>query len=75
MVRPKLSTPAARRETSALHYRAIELDGGRLMPIEVRLGRRLLRTIPADSEEGRMLLETGQVQIVSYPDWERSGDH
>jgi hypothetical protein len=33
------------------------------MPIEVRIGRRLLRTIAADSVEGRALLREGRVEI------------
>lgn len=75
MVRPKVSTPAARATARDVHYRAVQLDGGRLMPIEVRLGRRLLRTIPADGEEGRALLASGQVEIVPYSDWEQGTDH
>jgi hypothetical protein len=34
------------------------------MPIEVRIGRRLLRTIPAESPEGKRLLAGGRVEIV-----------
>lgn len=75
MVRPKISTPAARGTAPDVHYRAVQLAGGRLMPIEVRLGRRLLRTIPADSAEGLALLASGQVEIVPYESWERGGDH
>ncbi|MCU0230933.1 MAG: hypothetical protein MUC67_06085 [Acidobacteria bacterium] len=75
MVRPKVSTPAARGTARDVRYRAVQLDGGRLMPIEVRLGRRLLRTIPADSAEGLELLASGQVRIVPYEAWERGGDH
>lgn len=75
MVRPKLSSPTVRGDAADVSYRAVELDGGRLMPIEVRLGRRLLRTIPAESEEGRMLLDAGRVEIVTYPDWERGREH
>jgi hypothetical protein len=48
----------------AVSYRAAELPSGRLMPIEVRIGRRLLRTIPAESSEGKRLIEGGRVEIV-----------
>ncbi len=48
----------------AVVYRAAELPSGRLMPIEVRIGRRLLRTIPAESHEGQRLLREGRVEIV-----------
>ncbi len=75
MVRPRVSTPAARGTAPEVHYRAVQLDGGRLMPIEVRLGRRLLRTIPADSEEGLALLASGRIEIVSYSAWERGVEH
>ncbi len=48
----------------ALTYRAATLPSGRLMPIEVRIGRRLLRTIPAESHEGQKLLRDGRVEVV-----------
>ena len=75
MVRPKVSTPPARGAAPDVHYRAVQLDAGRLMPIEVRLGRRLLRTIPADGDEGRALLASGKVEIVPYAEWERGVEH
>jgi hypothetical protein len=75
MVRPRVSTPAARGAATEVHYRAVQLSGGRLMPIEVRLGRRLLRTIPADGDEGRALLASGKVEIVPYAEWERGVEH
>lgn len=75
MVRPKLSIPSARATAPDVLYRAVQLDEGRLLPIEVRLGRRLLRTIPADSDEGLALLASGKVEIVPYSAWERGGEH
>jgi hypothetical protein len=75
MVRPKVSIPPAHGTAPDVHYRAVQLDAGRLMPIEVRLGRRLLRTIPADSDEGLALLASGRVEIVSFRDWERGREH
>lgn len=45
-------------------YRAVELPGGQLLPIEVRLGHRVLRTVSPDSEEGRQLLRDGRVEKV-----------
>ncbi len=75
MVRPKVSTPSARGTAPDVRYRAVRLDAGRLMPIEVRLGRRLLRTIPADSAEGLALLASGKVEVIPFRDWERGGEH
>ena len=60
--RTTLARPAA--APPAVSYRAAELPSGRLMPIEVRIGRRLLRTIPAESTEGKRLLAGGRVEIV-----------
>jgi hypothetical protein len=75
MVRPKVSTPPAHGTAPDVRYRAVRLDAGRLMPIEVRLGRRLLRTIPADSDEGLALLASGKVEVIPFGDWERGGEH
>ncbi len=58
---PQKGEPAPPPELS---YRAMTLPSGTLLPIEVRLGRRLLRTLPPDSEEGRLLLSEGMVEIV-----------
>lgn len=55
--RPPVSSPV-------VTYRATRLPSGRLMPIEVRIGRRLLRTIPAESNEGQRLLGSNRVEIV-----------
>lgn len=63
--------PSTRTRTSAavtpplVTYRAATLPSGRLMPIEVRIGRRLLRTIAPESGEGRRLLDEGRVEIVA----------
>jgi hypothetical protein len=35
------------------------------MPIEVRIGRRLLRTISPESAEARKLLQDGRVEVVA----------
>lgn len=48
-----------------LSYRSSALPSGRLMPIEVRIGRRLLRTIPAESTEGQRLIREGRVEILA----------
>ena len=45
-------------------YRAVQLASGRLLPIEARLGSRVLRFITTDSDEGRRLIEDGRVEIV-----------
>lgn len=45
-------------------YTALQLPSGRLLPIEVRLGRRVLRVIAPESEEGRRLLASGRVKIL-----------
>jgi hypothetical protein len=42
-------------------YRAALLGDGSVLPIEERLGRRILRTIEPESAEGRRLLGAGQV--------------
>lgn len=42
-------------------YRAALLGDGSVLPIEERLGRRILRTIEPVSPEGRRLLGAGQV--------------
>lgn len=42
-------------------YRAALLGDGSVLPIEERLGRRILRTIEPESSEGRRLLGAGQV--------------
>ncbi len=48
-----------------LSYRAVALPNGALLPIEERLGRRLIRTLAPTSDEGRQLLEDGRVEIVA----------
>ncbi len=52
--------------------RAILLGDGTAGPIEVRLGRRLMRLVPPDSREGRRLLGEGRVDLIG-PDGERLG--
>jgi hypothetical protein len=71
--RPK-SGETGRRAPPPVTYRAVELPGGRLLPIEVRLGHRVLRTIPPQSEEGRRLIEQGRVERVR-PSAVPSTDH
>lgn len=44
-------------------YSSVELPNGRLLPIEVRAGARVLRFVPPDSPEGRRLLASGRVTI------------
>jgi hypothetical protein len=44
-------------------YRAALMGDGSVLPIEERLGRRLLRTIEPDSNEGRRLLRDGRVVL------------
>ena len=68
MVRPKTDAPRREAPPPAVSYRATALPSGRLLPIEVRIGRRLLRTIPVACAEGRELLRAGRVEIVSAPD-------
>lgn len=45
-------------------YSAVRLSSGKLLPIEVRLGRRVLRYIPAESAEGKRLLAEERVEII-----------
>jgi len=68
MMRPKTQTVRPAVIPPAVSYRATALPSGRLLPIEVRIGRRLLRTIPVESVEARDLLRAGRVEIVSTED-------
>ena len=53
-------------------YRGTLSGDGRPGPIEVRLGRRLVRLIDAESLEGTRLLASGQVDLIG-PDGTRLG--
>jgi hypothetical protein len=46
-------------------YSAVRLSSGKLLPIEVRLGRRVLRYIPAESAEGKRLIAEERVEIIN----------
>ena len=46
-------------------YSAIIRADGKLLPIEERLGRRLLRTLSPDSHEARALLKRGCVDLLT----------
>jgi EAL domain-containing protein (putative c-di-GMP-specific phosphodiesterase class I) len=52
--------------------RATLAGDGRAGPIEERLGRRLIRLVDPDSEEGRGLLESGSVSLIG-PEGEKLG--
>lgn len=73
MSQPRPRTPRPRDQQPASQpsptYRAARLPSGALLSIEVCVGRRVLRTIGPDSEEGRTLLRAGKVEIVV------TGDH
>ena len=58
--------------TAGGHFRGILESDGRCGPIEHRLGRRLLRLVEPDSEEGRALLAGGKVELIS-PEGESLG--
>ncbi|UCF66969.1 MAG: hypothetical protein JSV80_14460 [Acidobacteriota bacterium] len=65
-------TRSRRREPAGsnglcVDYRAVRLPSGRLLAIEVRVGRRLLRRIASHSDEARRLLRAGLVEIVEAP--------
>ena len=45
-------------------YRAALLGDGSVLPIEERLGKRILRTIQPESSEGRGLLRSGRVVLL-----------
>ncbi len=60
--RTRVAAPAP---PPVVSYRAASLPSGRLMPIEVRIGRRLLRTIAPESAEARKLLQDGRVEVVA----------
>jgi hypothetical protein len=62
--RPSLDPCELPRESLfAKTYRAALLGDGSVLPIEERLGRRILRTIEPESAEGRALLQEGQVVL------------
>jgi hypothetical protein len=46
-------------------YSAVIRSDGSVLPIEERLGRRLLRTLPPDSAEGRQLLRKDCVTLLT----------
>jgi|SRR5262245_18852793 len=46
-------------------YSAVIRSDGSVLPIEERLGRRLLRTLPPDSPEGRHLLRRNCVSLLT----------
>lgn len=58
------SSRAQAEPPAGLTYRSVQLASGRLLPIEARLGARVLRFITVDSEEGRRLIDEGRVEIV-----------
>lgn len=45
-------------------YRATLSGDGMPGPIEERIGRKLLRLVPADSTEGRNLLDSARVELI-----------
>jgi hypothetical protein len=51
----------------ALTYRCVELPSGERLPVEERLGRRLLRRIPAECDEARALFAEERVTLVRSP--------
>jgi hypothetical protein len=53
-------------------YKGTLSGDGRLGPIEERLGRRLLRLVDPESDEGQKLLEQGDVELIG-PDGEQLG--
>jgi hypothetical protein len=65
MTRTRSDAPKTPVVPPPVSYRATALPSGRLMPIEVRIGRRLLRTVAAESAEGRALLREGRVEIAA----------
>lgn len=64
MPRTRVSNATGPAPPPVVCYRTAELPSGNFLPIEVRIGRRILRTIPPESEEGRRLIASGRVEIV-----------
>lgn len=60
------------RVSSRCRHRATLSGDGRLGPIEERIGRRLIRLLDPQSEEGLGLLRSGEVDLVG-PGGERFG--
>ena len=61
-----------REPARAATYRGTLLGDGRPGPIEQRIGRRLVRLIDPESEEGLDLLEAGRVDLIG-PDGDALG--
>ena len=66
-LRREHGTSRASTPEPAPTYRCVVLPSGDLLPIEERLGRRLLRMIPPDCDEGRALLDEDRVTLVRRP--------
>jgi hypothetical protein len=62
-------TPTPREQPAEIPFRrtysAVIRSDGSVLPIEERLGRRLLRTLPPDSTEGRQLLRRDCVSLLT----------
>jgi len=67
MVESTRRTPLdlARERLFQKSYSALIRNDGTVLPIEERLGKRLLRTLAADSREGQGLLKRGFVTLKS----------
>jgi hypothetical protein len=63
-IRKASPTPPSTRP-HPMRYSALVTTDGTLLPIEVHLGRRLLRTIEPGSREARALLREGQVTLTT----------
>ena len=63
--RPGAESAETNESMPRASYSAVRLSSGKLLPIEVRLGRRVLRYIPAESAEGKRLLAEERVEIIN----------
>jgi len=64
--------PAADRPTSSHHFRVVLNGDGCPGPIEERIGRRLVRVVDPQTEEGQHLLATESIEWVG-PDGDSLG--
>jgi hypothetical protein len=64
MATPRASTKHQKRTKGPrVTYHAVMLPSGACLPIEVRVGARVIQRVAADSAQGRELLRSGLVDI------------
>lgn len=65
MATPRVITRHQKRTKGPrVTYHAVVLPSGDCLPIEVRVGARVIQRVAADSAQGRELLRSGLVEIL-----------